>query len=156
MFPFFRPKNEKDLHEKLLGKVKRYRLTRNDSTVALTGTLLALFRHKAEPDGLMPPAAGRVDLLAVFLSKAGRFLVYYVVFYPETEDIVGRHEYVHVCDGLDAVRDFLGVMLYPNKSEFAVTVLARTAKTLAGMADGGMPPPVARDVAGHRTTGSGA
>jgi len=129
MLPFLRPKNEKDLSEKFLGKLKKYRLTRNGSTVAVTGTLLAVFRHEDEPDGLMPPAAGRVELLAVLLTKSGHYFLYYIVAYPETEDIADRHEYAHVCDTLDAVRVFLGAMHYPNRQDFANAVLVQAART---------------------------
>lgn len=130
MLSLLRPRNEKDLSEKLFGKLKKYRLARNGAAVTVTGKLLALFRPEAEPDGLMPPRAGRVELLAVFLSKAGRYVVYYIVSYPETEDIAGRQEYVHACASLDVVGDFLSAMHYPNRPFFADAVLARAAKTL--------------------------
>jgi len=139
MLPFLRPRNEKDLSEKLFGKLKTFRLARNGAAVTVTGKLLALFRHEAEPDGLMPPQAGRVELLAIFLSKAGRFLVYYAVSYPETEDIAGRQEYVHVCVSLDAVRDFLSAMHYPNRRLFADAVLVRAAKTLGAKRHAAVP-----------------
>ena len=54
MLPFFRPKNAKDLGEKLLGKPKKFRLTRNGSAVALTGKLLASFRREAAPEAQKP------------------------------------------------------------------------------------------------------
>lgn len=136
MLPFFRPKTEKDLGEKLFGKLKKFRLARNGASVTVAGRLLSLYRHEAEPDGLMPPQAGRVELLALFLTRAGRFLVYYVVSYPETEDIAGRQEYVHVCPDLDAVREFLGAMHYPNRWQFAEAALVRAARTL-GAGKGG-------------------
>jgi len=136
MLPFFRPKNEKDLSEKLLGKLKKFRLTRNGSTVAVSGKLLGLYRRAVTADGLMPPAAGRVELFVVILTKAGRYFLYYIVTYPETEDIAGRQEYAHLCDDLDAVRSFLGAMLYPDKQRFVDAVLEQVATTLS--------PPVAK------------
>ncbi|EHJ49092.1 hypothetical protein DFW101_3092 [Solidesulfovibrio carbinoliphilus subsp. oakridgensis] len=141
MLRLLRPKNEKDLGEKLFGKVKKFRLARNGSAVTVTGRLLAVFRREVEPDGLMPPRAGRVELLAVFQTRAGRFLVYYVVSYPETEDIAGRQEYVTVCPGLDAVREFLAAMHYPNRARFADAVLAQAALTLSGKPKAAPPAP---------------
>ena len=131
MLPLFRPKNEKDLCQSLYGKPRKFRLTRNGSAVALVGQLLSVFRHEAPHDGLMPPAAGRVDLLAVIRTQAGRYFVYYIVIYPETEDIAGRHEYAHICEDLDAVQAFLQAMHYPNRPEFEGAVLAQARATLA-------------------------
>lgn len=136
MLPFLRPKTEKDLGEKLFGKLKKFRLARNGASVTVAGRLLSLYRHEAEPDGLMPPQAGRVELLALFQTRAGRCLVYYVVSYPETEDIAGRQEYVHVCADLDAMREFLGAMHYPNRWQFAEAALVQAARTL-GVEKGG-------------------
>ena len=131
MLPFFRPRNDKDIGEKLLGKRRKYRLPRNGSAVGLTGVLLAYFRREVLPDGLMPPSGGRVELFAVIRTQAGRFFCYYVVTYPETEDIAGRQEYAHVCPDFEAVRDFLGAMAYPNRGKFAEPVLAAARKTLS-------------------------
>ena len=133
MLPFFRPRNDKDIGDTLVGKRKKYRLPRNGSAVALTGTLLASYRRDVEPDGLMPPAGGRVELFAVIRTQAGRFFCYYVVTYPETEDIAGRQEYAHVCPDFAAVREFLGAMAYPNRAKFAEAVLAAAAKTLIAL-----------------------
>ena len=134
MLPFFGHKTQKDFAEKLYGKPRKYRLRRNGAAVFVSGRLLAHYRRDALPDGLKPPAAGRVELIGVLLSAAGRFVVYYAVSYPESEDIAGRHEYVHACPSLDAVRDFLGAMHYPDKGEFADAILVRAAKTLAANA----------------------
>jgi hypothetical protein len=74
--------------------------------------------------------------LAVLLTKAGRFFVYYIVAYPETEDIAGRQEYAHVCTGFDAMSSFLDAMHYPNKHFFADAILEQTAKTLERLGGG--------------------
>ncbi|WP_428562543.1 MAG: hypothetical protein ACP59X_21675 [Solidesulfovibrio sp. DCME] len=132
MLSLFRAKTQKDFSDKLLGKTRKYRLSRHGAAVAVTGKLLAHYRRQAAPDGLMPPAAGRVERLGLLLSAAGRFVIYYAVAYPETEDIAGRQEYVHVCPSLDAVREFLAAMHYPDKGEFAEAALVQAAKTLAG------------------------
>ena len=124
MLPLFRPKNDKDIGDKLVGKQKKYRLARNGSAVAVTGTLLAFYRRDVLPDGLMPPSGGRVELFAVIRTQAGRFFCYYIVTYPETEDIAGRQEYAHVCADFEAVRAFLGAMAYPGKDKFVPALLA--------------------------------
>ena len=130
MLPFLRPRNDKDIGDKLVGKRRKYRLPRNGSAVGLVGTLLAYYRREVLPDGLMPPSGGRVELFAVIRTQAGRFFCYYVVAYPETEDIAGRQEYAHVCPDFEAVRDFIGAMAYPNRIKFAEAVLAAAQKTL--------------------------
>ena len=130
MLPFLRPRNDKDIGDKLVGKRRKYRLPRNGSAVGLVGTLLAYYRREVLPDGLMPPSGGRVELFAVIRTQAGRFFCYYIVTYPETEDIAGRQEYAHVCPDFDAVGEFLGAMAYPNRAKFAEAVLAAAAKTL--------------------------
>ena len=136
MLPFLRPKKEKDIGDKLLGKRKKYRLPRNGSAVAVTGTLLSYYRREVLPDGLMPPSGGRVELLALFRTQAGRFFLYYVVTYPETEDIAGRQEYAHVCQDFAAVREFLGAMAYPNRAKFVEAVLATAQKTMTPASKG--------------------
>ena len=55
MLPFFRPKNDKDIGDKLVGKQKKYRLARNGSAVAVTGTLLAFYRRDVLPDAKLRP-----------------------------------------------------------------------------------------------------
>ena len=130
MLSFLRPKKEKDIGDKLLGKRKKYRLPRNGSAVAVTGTLLAYYRREVLPDGLMPPAGGRVELLAIIRTQSSRFFLYYVVTYPETEDIAGRQEYAHVCQDFEAVREFLGSMAYPNRGRFVDAVLAAAQQTM--------------------------
>jgi len=157
MLPLLRPKNEKDLCPALFGKPKKFRLTRNGSAVAVTGRLLAVFRHEAPHDGLMPPAAGRVDLLAVILTQAGRYFVYYIVIYPETEDIAGRQEYAHVCTSLEAVQNFLGAMLYPNRPEFDAAVIAQARDTLERLENKGKKKPgaAARAAEGKPRPGGG-
>lgn len=148
MLPFLRPRNDKDIGNKLVGKRRKYRLPRNGSAVGLTGVLLAYFRREVLPDGLMPPSGGRVELFAVIRTQAGRFFCYYVVTYPETEDIAGRQEYAHVCPDFQAVRDFLGAMAYPNRGKFAEPVLVAARKTLSVLDPVAYPPlPETPDVA---------
>jgi hypothetical protein len=147
MLPFFRPKNDKDIGDKLVGKQKKYRLARNGSAVAVTGTLLAYYRRDVLPDGLMPPSGGRVELFAVIRTQAGRFFCYYIVTYPETEDIAGRQEYAHVCADFEAVRAFLGAMAYPGKGKFVPALLAAAQQTLEMLAGGGKVKKAAKTVA---------
>jgi len=140
MLPFLRPRNDKDIGDKLVGKRRKYRLPRNGAAVGLVGTLLAFYRREVLPDGLMPPSGGRVELFAVIRTQAGRFFCYYVVSYPETEDIAGRQEYAHVCPDFEAVRDFLGAMAYPNRIRFAEALLTGARQTLSVLDPAGYPP----------------
>lgn len=130
MLSFLGSKSEKDLGDKLLGKMRRFRFPRHGAVVTVYGRLLAYYRCNHEPDGLMPPANGRVELMAVFLTRAGRYLVYYIVSYPETEDIAGRHEYIHALESLTAISVFLAAMRYPNKGDFEENLLAQALTTL--------------------------
>ena len=59
----------------------------------------------------------------MFKTRAGRFLVYYIVAYPELEHQTPRQEYARVCADLSAVQDFLDAMAYPNKWRFIDRVL---------------------------------
>ncbi|EFL52867.1 conserved hypothetical protein [Solidesulfovibrio fructosivorans JJ]] len=133
MLPFFGSKSEKDIGERLLGKPRRFRLPRHGAAVTVHGRLVAFFRREHEPDGLMPPAPGRVELIALFVTRAGRYLAYYVVAYPETEDIAGRHEYIHVLENLTSVRTFLAAMHYPNRFDFADRLVGQALATLEGV-----------------------
>jgi hypothetical protein len=123
MFPFFQPKDVEDLHEKLRGKTKRFRLTRNGGALAFTGRLLSLFRRDDAAEAACPPAVGCVDTLAVFATRAGRFLVFYLVLHPDGERPASRREYAHVCPDLPALGDFLHAMAYANKDCFLDRVL---------------------------------
>lgn len=138
MFPFFRPKDVEDLQEKLRGKSKRYRLTRNSGTLSFTGKLLSLFRRDDNPDALCPPVIGCVEMLAVFATRAGRFLIFYVVLHPHPDQPLRRQEYAHICPDLPALRDFLAAMAYANKACFLERVLAE-----AGWQPAVSPEPVA-------------
>ena len=67
-------------------------------------------RHADFAEGLCPPAAGLVETLAVFKTRTGRFLVYYIVVYPELEYQTPRQEYARLCPDADALRAFLAAM----------------------------------------------
>lgn len=128
MFPFSRPKTIKDIGDKLRGRTRRYRLPRNGGAVSFVGGLLTFFRHREAPHAPpCPPEVGYVDILAVFLTRAGRYLVYYVVARSGPGDLTLRHEYAHVCRDVTALAEFLGAMTYPNKACFCDRVLAEAA-----------------------------
>jgi len=124
MLPFFPTKNFKDISDKLRGKLRRFRLPRSNGTLVVTGRLVSFFRHADFAEGLCPPAAGLVETLAVFKTRTGRFLVYYIVVYPELEYQTPRQEYARLCPDADALRAFLAAMAYPNKWHFAAQILA--------------------------------
>lgn len=121
---FIRPLSEKHFHAKYLGRVKRYRLARNDSSIAFQGALLSFYHCRDDQDGQDFEGRCHVDLAAVFKTRGGRFIVYYVVDYPPGEHIEGRHEYVHVCRTEEELARFLSEMHYPNRSCYLDTLRA--------------------------------
>lgn len=127
MLPFFSTKNLKDITDKLRGKRRRFRFPRSGGSLLFTGRLLAFFRHEELAEGLCPPAAGLVELLAVFMMQSGYYLVYYIVVYPELERQPPRQEYARVCRDATALRHFFAAMAYPNKWRFVDRILAESA-----------------------------
>ena len=111
MFPLTRSKTIKDIGEKLRARTRRYRLPRNGATLTFTGTLLTFYRHdEARDSATYPPEIGYVEILAVFRTRAGRFLVYYVVACTGCDDLTERREYAHACPELSALSGFFGAM----------------------------------------------
>jgi len=128
MFPFSRPRTIKDIGDRLRGRVRRYRLPRNGGVLSFVGTLLTFYRHQNGPEAApFPPEVGYVDLLAVFRTRAGRSLVYYIVACSGHDDLTLRREYAHVCQDTDALADFLDAMTYPNKTCFVDRIVAEAA-----------------------------
>lgn len=127
MLPFLPTKHLKHLTDKLRGKRRRFRLPRGEGSLVFRGRLLAVFRHEDFAEGLCPPAAGLVETLAVFRTRSGRLLVYYVVVYPELEQHGPRQEYVRLCRDVVAVRQFLAAMAYPNAWRFRERIVAEVA-----------------------------
>jgi len=128
MFPFSRPRTIKDIGDRLRGRVRRYRLPRNGGMLSFVGTLLTFYRHQNGPEAVpFPPEVGYVDLLAVFRTRAGRSLVYYIVACSGHDDLTLRREYAHVCQDTAALADFLDAMTYPNKACFADRIVAEAA-----------------------------
>jgi len=131
MLPFFSTKDLKDITDKLRGKLRRFRLPRSGGVLRFTGRLLTFFRHEELAEGLCPPAAGLVEILAVFLTRGNHFLVYYIVVYPELERQPPRQEYARLCQNGTALRAFLAAMAYPNKWRFVDRILAEAAEGLS-------------------------
>lgn len=129
MLPFLPTKHLKHLTDSLRGKCRRFRLPRGEGSLAFTGRLLSVFRHEELAEGLCPPAAGLVETLAVFKTRSGRLLVYYIVVYPELEYLAPRQEYVRICQDAAGLRAFLGAMAYPNTWRFFERVLAEVSGT---------------------------
>jgi len=128
MFPFSRPRTIKDIGDRLRGRVRRYRLPRNGGVLSFVGTLLTFYRHQNGPEAApFPPEVGYVDLLAVFRTRAGRSLVYYIVACSGHDDLTLRREYAHVCHDTAALADFLDAMTYPNKTCFVDRIVAEAA-----------------------------
>jgi len=96
--------------------------------LSFVGTLLTFYRHQNGPEAVpFPPEVGYVDLLAVFKTRAGRSLVYYIVACSGHDDLTLRREYAHVCRDTDALADFLDTMTYPNKACFVDRIVAEAA-----------------------------
>ena len=128
MFPFSRPRTIKDIGDRLRGRVRRYRLPRNGGMLSFVGTLLTFYRHQNGPEAApFPPEVGYVDLLAVFRTRAGRALVYYIVACSGHDDLTLRREYAHACPDMDALADFLDAMTYPNKACFLDRIVTEAA-----------------------------
>ncbi len=130
----FRPLTEKCLAPKHLGKVRRYRLSRGDGAVVFTGTLLSYHNHADEKDAPEYPGVCHLVTLAAFRTRKGRFLVYYIVEYPEDEHISGQHQYVRVLPEFSDVEGFVGAMAYVNVENFRSKVLGEASSRLKPVA----------------------
>ncbi|QLA14961.1 hypothetical protein [Desulfolutivibrio sulfoxidireducens] len=127
---FMRTLTEKCLAPKYLGKTRRYRLTRGDGGLVFTGTLLSYHNHADEKDAPEYPGVCHMVTLALFRTRKGRFLVYYLVDYPEDEHISGQHQYVRVLPDFAAVERFVGAMTYVNVAGFRTKVLGEASTRL--------------------------
>lgn len=132
--PLFRPLTEKCLAPKHLGKIRRYRLSRGDGALVFTGTLLSYHNHADEKDAPEYPGVCHLVTLAAFRTRKGRFLVYYIVDYPEDEHISGEHQYVRVLPEFSDVERFVGAMTYVNVENFRSKVLDEAASRLKPVA----------------------
>ncbi len=116
--PLFARLHAKHLTQKYVGKSKRFQLTRNDGSVRFSGTLLAVYRLGEDDEDYHFPGLTRLDLLALFRTKSGRFLAYYAVDHEGNEHIDGRREYLKVCESFEQLEDFVGRMRYVNAPRF--------------------------------------
>ncbi len=128
--PFLRPLTEKCLAPKHLGKVRRYRLSRGDGALVFTGALLSYHHHADEKDAPEYPGVCHLATLALFRTRKGRFLVYYIVDYPEDEHISGRHQYVRLLPEFSDVERFVSAMAYVNVEGFRAKVLKEAGTLL--------------------------
>jgi len=121
--PIFSRLHAKHLTQKYVGKSRRFQLTRNESSVRFSGTLLAVYRISDEDEEHQFPGLTRLALLALFKTKSGRYLAYYAVDHEGNEHIDGRREYLKVCESFDALEDFVGRMRYVNAERFQPILL---------------------------------
>jgi hypothetical protein len=121
---FWRTLTEKSLSPKLVGKMRRFRLTRGDGAVAFTGELLACRRHADQEDAPEYPGICHLLVLALFRTRKGRFVVYYIVDYTEDEHISGEHQYVTLLSDFSEVARFVAAMSYVNAPDFREKVLS--------------------------------
>lgn len=121
---FWRTHTEKTLSRKLLGKERHFRLTRGNGVLSLTGELVAYHRHADQEDAPEYPGVCHLIILALFRTRKGRFVVYYIVDYPEDEHISGEHQYVTLLSGFEEVVRFVSAMSYVNAEPFREKILS--------------------------------
>jgi len=127
----WRSLTEKSLSPKLVGKMRRYRLTRGEGVLSFQGELLAYHRHADQEDAPEYPGVSHLLTLALFRTKKGRFVIYYIVDYPDNEHLCGQHQYVtHLPDFSDVSR-FVGSMAYINAQPFCTKVIADATARLS-------------------------
>jgi hypothetical protein len=131
----FRPLTEKCLAPKHLGKVRRNRrLSRGTAHWCSRGRCFSYHNHADEKDAPEYPGVCHLVTLAAFRTRKGRFLVYYIVDYPEDEHISGEHQYVRVLPEFSDVERFVGAMTYVNVENFRSKVLDEAASRLKPVA----------------------
>ena len=121
---FWRTHTEKTLSRKLLGKERHFRLTRGNGVLSLTGELVAYHRHADQEDAPEYPGICHLLVLALFRTRKGRFVVYYIVDYTEDEHISGEHQYVTLLSDFSEVARFVAAMSYVNAPDFREKVLS--------------------------------
>jgi hypothetical protein len=122
--PLFRRLHAKELILKYVGKRRRFHLARNEGSVRFAGTLLAVYRHDLEDEEHRFPDVTHVDILALFRTKRGRFLAYYVIDNHGNEHIAGKREYLKACETFEELEAFVGMMRYVNGSRFQDRIVA--------------------------------
>lgn len=127
----WRSLTEKSLSPKLVGKMRRYRLSRGEGVLSFQGELLAYHRHADQQDAPEYPGVSHLLTLALFRTKKGRFVIYYIVDYPDNEHLFGQHQYVtHLPEFADVSR-FVGSMAYINAEPFRTKVIADATARLS-------------------------
>ncbi len=122
---------EKSFSPKLVGKIRRYRLTRGEGVLSFQGELLAYHRHADQEDAPDYPGVSHLLTLALFRTKKGRFVVYYIVDYPDNEHLFGQHQYAtHLPEFADVAR-FVAAMAYINAESFRSKVIADATARLS-------------------------
>ncbi len=116
--PLFRRLHAKELTPKYVGKRRRFHLARNEGSVRFSGTLLAVYRHDLEDEEHRCPDVTHVNILALFRTKRGRFLAYYIIDHHGNEHISGEREYLKVCATIEELEAFVGLMRYVNAQSF--------------------------------------
>lgn len=116
--PLFRRLHAKELIPKYVGKRRRFHLARNEGSVRFSGMLLAVYRHDLEDEERRCPDVTHMEILALFRTKRGRFLAYYVVDHHGNEHISGKREYLKICETIEELGRFVGMMRYVNAQSF--------------------------------------
>jgi len=127
----WRTLTEKSLSPKLVGKMRRYRLTRGEGVLSFQGELLAYHRHAEQEDAPGYPGVSHLITLAIFRTRKGRFVVYYIVEYPDNEHLFGQHQYVTHLPEFGDVTRFVAAMAYINVEPFRTKVISEATARLS-------------------------
>jgi len=122
MFFFSRVHTEKDINATKLGKLRTYRLARNDRTLRFRGKLLGYYCVSNDCLTTQAQRQPHVDTIAIF--KVGiRYLLYYVVQSLDKDQCTVHQAGVHAAPALDGLAAFIAHMNYANKRSFAHAVI---------------------------------
>jgi len=122
MFFFSRALTEKDITATKLGKLRTYRLARNERVLRFKGRLLGYY--SVSGDCLTPEAQRKPHVENIAIFKTGtRYLLYYVVQHPDKDYLTARQVGVHAAPSLDGIKAFIAHMDYANKKSFAHAVI---------------------------------
>ena len=120
---FFRTYNEKSFDSSKLGKWKKYRLPRGDSSLLVKGKLLGFYREAIAID---PYHDNYVKLLAIFKTRSGRYAVYYTLEYVNSEHQEGEIEYVKVFPLFEQAAHFIEGLQYANSEKFMEVIIGQS------------------------------
>ena len=128
MLPLLRTLGIEDISAARLGRTRRYRFRRGTTAIRLTGKLLAFYYERSDESG--PPCYNctYVDTVALFRTRRGRYVVYYILHHLECDDMDGLYEYVKVVEDFPALELFVSQMHYANSAHFHPELIKEAAR----------------------------